>query len=206
MAVDPESPWVGRAVARAAASPVGADRVDRARALTVLTPLRWYGPLLLRVRFVLTRLFPCLVKIASLRSIYFTQWTILTSIPRNGRSQPRPRAGRSLLWETNFSAPMDPYIEAFVRSQAPQIRRLWGSSRGFPGTKSATVLRRYIEGRSFPGGYWYSAYPAASVRMVTAALAVSREHEFLEKVADRGSPEDFATAYQGFLRRRQGDL
>ena len=184
-----------------------ADVLGRARALSVLTSLRWYGPVLLRLRFALTRLIPGLVRISDLRSVYFTRWTILRSIPYNGPPQSPERAtSPSLLWESAFSAPMDPYIESFVQAIGGQIQALWSSSRGFPGTTSVADLRDYIEDNSTPGAYWYSAYPTASVRMVLAALEIQREHAFLQTAARDSSPGEFENAYHGFLTRQQGNL
>jgi hypothetical protein len=147
------------------------------------------------------------VKISGLQAIYATRWTILTSFPAGepGRPQARRRA-RHLLWDSAFCVPMEPYIELFVYAIGRQIRLLWGSSQGFPGTGSTTELRRYIDEHSIPGAYWYAARPDASVRMVLSALAVAREHPFLAALAEDGSPEDFAVAYRGFLVRRQEDL
>lgn len=186
--------------------PVPPDQHGRARWLSVLTPLKPAGPLLLRLQFALTRLFPGLIGIDALRSVYFTRWSLLESFPWNGPPQveeelPRPY----LVWETTFTGVMEPYIEAFVYAVGPQIDRTWQTSYGFPGTTSITRLREYIERLARPGAYSYSAYPAASVRMVLSALAIAREHRFLTDAA-AGNPAEFATVYRGFLRRRAGDL
>jgi hypothetical protein len=183
------------------------DLLGRARAVTMLTSLRWRGPIILHLRFALTRLFPSLVKIGLLKSVYFTRWTILTSIPYNGPpQQPGRTTAPCLLWDSAFSVSMDPYIESFVHVIGRQIRALWGSSLGFPGTKSVAKLQQYIQEHRYPGAYLYCAYPEASVRMVLAALDIEREHQFLEDSAHKATSQDFESVYQGFLERQQGNL
>jgi hypothetical protein len=188
--------------------PPAADLDGRARAVTMLTSLRRGGPTRLRLRFALTRLIPSLVKIGLLRSVYFTRWTILTSIPYNGPPQQPPDGSTApyLLWDSTFSVPMELYVESFVHAIGRQIRLLWRSSRGFPGTESATELQRYIDAHSHPGAYFYCAYPEASVRTILAALDMAREHRFLEATARAATPQQFETVYQGFLVRQQGNL
>lgn len=186
---------------------IGPDQHGRARMITVLTPLKPFGVLRSRLSFLATRLFPGLVHIGPLDSVYFTRWSLLRKIPYNGPPQVRDRlASPYLVWESDWTGVMEPYIEAFVYAVGPQINRTWATSYGFPGTGSVTALREYIEHLSHPGGYSYCAYPAASVRMVRSALAVEREHRFLEQAARTSSAADFAVVYRGFLRRRQEDL
>ena len=183
------------------------DSHGRAHAITVLTPVKPLGTLRLRIGFVLTRVFPKLVGIAPLGSVYYTRWSILQRPPYNGPPQPGSRPRRAYLaWETTWSGVVEPYIEAFVHAVGPQIERTWGSSYGFPGARQVTALREYIQRLSLTGSYFWSAYPQASVRMVCAALEVAKEHEFLVEAARRSTPEEFDVVYRGFLERRQADL
>jgi hypothetical protein len=190
---------------RGAAAP--ADAVGRVRMITMLTALKPWGLLRLRLEFLATRLWPGLMGIRPLRSLYSTRWSLLTALPYNGPPQlpERPRRPQ-LLWETDYSAPVEPYIEAFIAATSRQIRRTWGSSYDFPGTGSVTGLRNYIEGFSRPAAHSYCAYPDASVRMILSALAVAQEHEYLLAAARSPDAAAFAVAYRGFLARRQGDL
>jgi hypothetical protein len=175
--------------------------------ITLLTPVKPFRTPWLRLMFHLTRWFPGLLALRPLKSVYATRWTILTAIPYNGPPQVPERLPRPyLLWESSYSGGTETYIEAFVAAVSPQIRHTWGSSHGFPGTESVTELENYILRFRCPGSYSWSAYPAASVRMVLSALAVAREHRYLADAAGSCSPGQFAVLYRGFLARRQGDL
>ncbi len=178
----------------------------RARTLTVVTELRPFGTTVLRISFAVTRRLPAILGIAPLRSIYSTRWTLVPTLPSGGTGR-RVRPSRPyLLWESDYSAAMEPYIESFISAIGKRIAFTWASSYGFPGTRSVTRLREYIESTSLPPGCTYSAYPDQSAAMVLSSLAVSREHPFLLDAARDGTDEEFAVLYRGFLRRRQGDL
>nr|BFE71963.1 hypothetical protein GCM10020092_052640 [Actinoplanes digitatis] len=123
------------------------------------------------------------------------------------KPQVRERLGHPyLFWETAFSGATEPYIESFVYLIQKSIKRAWGTSFGFPGVRSVTKVREYIENLAYPAAHAYSAYPEASVRMVLSALRIQREQEFLVDAARTATAEEFAVVYRGFLERRQGDL
>ena len=183
------------------------DTVGRAGMITVLTALEPLDALRLRALFALTRHFPQLGGLGPLKSVYFTRWSVLTSLPYNGPPQVREQLGHGrLLWETVYSAPTEPYVEAFVHAVGTKVRRIWGRSYGFPDSGSVTALAGYIGSLAVPGAYGWSAYPEATVRTVLAALDVAREHRHLAQAARTASPQEFAVLYRGFLDRRKGDL
>jgi hypothetical protein len=183
------------------------DASGRAHAISLLTPLKPYGVPWLRVQFAVTRIWPKLAGIAPLTSLYFSRWSLLTRLPSGDPATAGPRPEHPyLVWETDYSAPREPYVESFVHSIGTQINLLWKSSYGFPGTRSVAALAGYLGDHTVPGAYFWFAYPAASVRMVLSALAVAREHRFLAQAAETADPREFAVLYRGFLRRRQRDL
>jgi hypothetical protein len=183
------------------------DTADRAQAITVITPLKRLGMPRTRLSMGVALRFPQIMGLGRLKSVYFTRWSILTQIPYNGAPQvPDGLAQPLLVWESTFHGVMEPYIEAFVYVVGRRINRTWGAAYGFPGVRSVAVLKRYIEKLAIPGAYYYSAYPRATVRMVTSALEIDKEHRFLREAARTASPEEFAIIYRGFLSRRQGDL
>ena len=53
------------------------DADGRARAITLLTPIRPFGTLYSRLMFGLARLFPATMGIDRLSSVYFTRWCIV---------------------------------------------------------------------------------------------------------------------------------
>jgi hypothetical protein len=187
------------------------NRRSTSEGLIVITPLKWWGSAALRLEFRITKVFPQLKGLEPFKSVFFSRWSILTSFHYNGTPQVKESPPQPyMLWEVAYSAEVDPYIESFIRGIGVQIRRLWRSSYGFPGTDSVSDLRTYIESLAWPVGHAYWAYPTASVRIVLSALEVAKEHAFLVEAARRaersGKPEQFARTYAGFLRRRGEDL
>ena len=189
-----------------APDPTPAGRASNS-AITLITPLKGHGPLLLRPQFVLTRWFPQLKGLEAFRSVFFSSWSIVTGFPFNGPPQVKEEPSEPwLLWEVAYSAEVDPYIESFVRGIPANIGRLWGTSYAFPGTDSVAELSRYIASLSWDIGHLYWAYPHATVRTILASLEVAKEHAYLVEVAATGTAEEFARAYDGFLRRRGDQL
>lgn len=202
-----QAPFRGAVAAVPRKAALQPDTVGRAGMITVLTALRPLDALRLRVLFALTRHFPQVGGLGPLKSVYFTRWSVLTSLPYNGPPQVREQLGHGrLLWETVYSAPTEPYVEAFVHTIGSKVRRIWRRSYGFPGTGSVAALAGYIGALSIPGAHGWSAYPTATVRTVLSALDVAREHRHLERAAHTTGPEEFAVLYRGFLDRRKGDL
>jgi hypothetical protein len=183
------------------------DLIGRFGALTVITPVKWWGVPALRLSMTITRWFPSIIKLAPAKAVAFTRWSLLRSIPYNGRRQllERPQPAY-LLWETVFNGAMDPYIEQFVVMIPALIRNTWGSSYGFPNNLSVKQLRTYIETMSWPSAHSYVAYPQDSVAMILSALEIEKEHAFLVDVARTADASQFQVTYEGFLRRRKGDL
>lgn len=176
-------------------------------AITVITPLKRWGAPWLRVQFQLTKMFPALRGLEPFKSVYYSQWCLVASIPYNGPPQVRERPPETyLLWEVAYSAETDPYIEAFAGVINRQIDRLWGSSFGFPGTRSVARLTDYIQAASWPAPVEYWACPHATVRTVLSSLEIAKEHAFLVQAAEKGTDEEFQAVYRGFLRRRAHDL
>lgn len=176
-------------------------------ALTMITPLTWWGLPWLGLQFRLTRRFPSLKGLEPFKSVYFSQWCLVRSFHFNGPPQLRERPSRPwMLWEVVYSAEADPYIESFIAGIPKQIRRLWNSSYGFPGTGSVARLTDYITAARWQSDVEYWAYPDATVRTILSGLEVVKEHAFLTVAARDGTDEDFAAAYAGFLRRRGSDL
>ena len=185
-----------------------AGRVGRIRFITLVTAIRPFRTWWLRRLFALTDRFPCLLAIAPMKAVHFLHWNILETIPYNGTPQIVEQPDHPyLIWGTVFNGVGDPYIEGFVVHAPRQIRAIWGTSYGFPGTRSVSRLARYIDDLSWNGGYSYFAYPDATVRTVQSAVNIQKEHPFLVNAAkNKSSYAEFARTYRGFLVRCQADL
>src|SRR3954454_3667504 len=141
------------------------DPVGRAGVITVMPALRPLDALRLRALFALTRRFPRLGGLGPLKSVYFTRWSVLTSLPYNGPPQVREQLGHGrLLWETVYSAPTEPYVEAFVHAVGSKVPRVWCRAAGIPATGSVTALSGFFGSPAIPVSYSWCAAPEATVR------------------------------------------
>jgi hypothetical protein len=180
----------------------------RAHALTVLSPMKWWGlPIVWLTMWVLQRFVFLSRPLFDLSFINFAQWSIVRRIPYNGPpAQPERLRYLYNLFETNFNDDWAQYIDAFARCLTPRMILLWGSSFGFPGPLPTEPFRRYIKRNEFIASYYWCAYPDASTTMVVSALEItSRLDELLAQAPDMAAGE-FQVAYDAFLTHIQRDL
>src|SRR5579884_3477743 len=102
----------------------------KAQAITVLSPIKPFWSLWLRILFWLTRTFPSLTgPLRQLSFIHYARWNILTRIPYNGPPQKPERLNYTyLLFTSNFNGTWDQYIDAFSYTVPRQMSWIWGSS------------------------------------------------------------------------------
>lgn len=186
------------------------DTCGRARALTVMSPIRPPWPLFLRLAFAVARTFPRLTESARrLSFIHYAHWALIRRVPFNGPPQ-RVEDLRytHLMFLSNFNGTWNQYIDAFSRILTVGMKVIWGSSYGFPGPIPTEPFKRYIRRNELVAGHYYSAYPDATVTMINSALAVRAEFRPLLDLADDPdtSPEMFAAAYRRFLTNAQRHL
>ena len=87
------------------------------------------------------------------------------------------------------------------------MKKIWGSSYGFPGPLPAGPFKDYIRNNEYEVSHYYSAYPQASSTMVQGALALQRRFStFARQVRDDMTPQDFQAAYQALLTDVQHQL
>lgn len=189
-----------------------ANECGRARALTVLTPLRWWGPLWLRFYFgPLRRPWPRLGEwlarpLRRLSFIHFARWSIVEDLPHNPPAAPERLNHPYLLFESNFNGRWDQYIDAFSYVLGWRLALIWTSSFGFPGTTPAEHFKAYIRGNEYDASHYYSAYPDATATTVCAALALDEPLAELAHAAELVDARRFARRYRAFLTRFQRDL
>jgi len=107
----------------------------RAQAITVLSPIKPYWSIWLRILFWLTKKFPSITgPLRQLSFIHFARWNLVSRIPFNGPPQLKERLNYTyLLFTSNFNGTWDQYIDAFSYTVSRQMSLIWGSSYGFPG-------------------------------------------------------------------------
>jgi hypothetical protein len=177
----------------------------KATAITVVTPLKRRGPLVLRLVFWMGRnLAWTLRKLQMLSFIHYARWAVVDRFPDGGRGE---RLNHTyLLFESNFNGAWDQYIDAFSEIVALRMRSIWGTSLGFPGPKPVEPFKAYIRRNEFVANHYFSAYPGATTtEIISAARVEGAIVDFVRSTADL-DPESFAAAYEALLTKLQGDL
>ncbi len=184
------------------------NRCGRARAMTVLTPVKpWYlppgGTLWVRIVFLVARWKTCEPgDIEELSFIHFARWGLICRIPDVG--QPTEHLRQPLfMFESNYNGSFDQYIDAFAYILTSGITYFWGSSYGFPKPKPVASFKRYIHANEYVAQHYYSAYPTATTTMIVSALVLAERHRAFRKDAGSFSPQQFAVAYRKLLTETQ---
>jgi hypothetical protein len=189
MAVETASQNTAPAPDDASANP--GNVAGRARALTLLTPIRpfWTPAVWLIMR---SARYHTYFRNHSLqfKFIYYVRWALFREFAPDEKKK-----YTYLFFESNFDIPWRQYIDAFAYVIPKDIRVIWGRGFAFPGPPPAEPLKRWIAANSLEGGHYYSAYPQASVKMTLSAL---QSRERLEKLAAESrsmSPAQFRAAF-----------
>ena len=104
----------------------------KATAITVLTPVRRGGPLLLWLVFWAGRnITETLKKLETLSFIHYARWATIERFPDQGEGEQLHHT--YLLFESNFNGTWDQYIDAFSEVVPLRMKAIWGTSFGFPG-------------------------------------------------------------------------
>jgi len=179
-------------------APQGGNISGRARALTLLTPVRPQWVPVLRFIVWTARFHPIFKKHSlQFNFIYYVRWALFKEFPGGERKR-----YTYLLFESNFDVPWRQYIDAFAYVIPTDIRVIWGRGPAFPGPPPAEPLKAWIAANSREGGHYYSAYPEASVKMALAGLEARERCAELARSADGMSPAQFRKAFEQAL----GDL
>jgi len=192
----------GSTAERPPSAPRGGNVAGRARALTLLTPIRpaWVPFLAFVMR---TAKYHTYFRNHSLqfRFIYFVRWSIFRTF-----SPTEKKRYYYLFFESNFDIPWRQYIDAFAYVIAKDISVIWGCGFAFPGPPPAEPLKHWIAANSLEGGHYYSAYPDASVKMTLAALDAGTRLEELAHDARRMSATQFRAAFDAAVADLQRHL
>jgi hypothetical protein len=131
----------------------------KATAITVLTPVRRGGPIVLWLVFWAGRnLASTLKKLETLSFIHYARWTLIKRFP--DATEGGERLGHTyLFFESNFNGTWDSYIDAFSEIVALRMKAIWGTSIGFPGPLPVEPFKDYIRRNEFVANHYWSAYP-----------------------------------------------
>jgi hypothetical protein len=182
-----------------------ANLEGKATAITVLTPVRPHGRLLLAMVFCLGRhLTVTLKKLQQLSFIHYARWAVIDRFPDGGGGE---RLHRSyLFFESNFNGSWDQYIDAFSEVVPLRMKAIWGTSYGFPGPIPVAPFKAYIRRNEYVANHYWSAYPEATTTEIIAAGRVAGAVERLGRRSSELDPDEFQTAYRSLLESVQGDL
>jgi hypothetical protein len=177
----------------------------KATAITVLTPVRPWGPLVLKLVFWAGRhLSFTLTKLQQLSFIHYARWAVVDRFPDAGEGE---RLHHSyLFFESNFNGTWDQYIDAFSEVVPDRMRAIWGTSYGFPGPIPVGPFKEYIRRNEYLANHYWSAYPGASTTEIISAGRVAPALDRFRRRAATLSPEAFATEYAALLTDLQRDL
>jgi hypothetical protein len=176
----------------------------RVTAITVITPIKRGGPLVLWLVFWAGRnIKQTLEKLEKLSFIHFARWAVIKRFPdeHGGERLNHPY----LLFESNFNGAWEQYIDAFSEVVAFRMRAIWGTSFGFPGPLPVEPFKAYIRHNEFVANHYFSAYPGATTSEIVSAARVDAALEELRGSAGLDA-DAFRAAYTAFLTKLQGDL
>ena len=177
----------------------------KATAITVLTPVKWHGPLLLAVVFWVGRHVTwTLKKLQMLSFIHYARWAVIPRFPDGGRGERLHHT--YLFFESNFNGTWDQYIDAFSQVVPPRMRAIWGTSYGFPGPLPVEPFKKYIRHNEFVANHYWSAYPEGSTTEVISAQRVAAALDRFRRQSATLDPEAFKAAYDSFLAGVQRDI
>jgi hypothetical protein len=197
--------------------PAGAGGVaGHDTAMTVWTPVRWWGvPLLRAVFFVVRHTGITLPSLRKLAFIDYARWAMVKEFPKapapHGVPGGLPRQGRDprrrhhLLFESNFNGTWDQYIDTFAQVIPTNIRVFWGSSINFPGPLPTVPLRAWVDRHHFEVQYYESAEDATAT-IITSALHLERELRRFARRSRHWDAETFSQQYRRLLTRVEADL
>lgn len=177
----------------------------KATAITVVTPVRPLGWILLRVVFWAARnITSTLETLQTLSFIHYARWAVIKEFPdEHGGERPNYRY---LFFESNFNGTWDQYIDAFSEVVPERMQAIWGSSFGFPGPEPVEPFKAYIRHNEFVANHYWSAYPGASTTEIVSAGRVAKALDPLRRRAGELEPAAFKAEYEALLARVEGDL
>jgi hypothetical protein len=141
-------------------------------AMTVWSPVRWWGVPLLRFAFFVVRHTGLtLALLRKLSFIDYARWAIVKEFPTVGPPQQRdPKRRHHMLFESNFNGTWDQYIDAFAQVMPSRFKFFWGSSINFPGPLPTGPFRDWVGRHHFEVQYYEAAEPDATATMIASAL------------------------------------
>src|SRR2546427_10351173 len=181
------------------AAPSGAAGHDTA--MTLWSPVRWWGVPLLRLGLLVIRYTGLTLPILrKLSFIDYARWALVKEFPKVGEPQGKdPRRRHHMMFESNFNGTWDQYIDAFAEVMPFRFKLFWGSSINFPGPLPTGPFRAWIDRHHFEVQYFDSAVYGATATMVTSALDLEEKLRAFARDSQGLDAETFQQRYQQLL-------
>jgi len=179
----------------------------KATAITVLTPVRRFGTILLWIVFWAGRnLTFTLKKLEILSFIHYARWTVIRRFPDGDEGEGQKLDHPYLFFESNFNGTWDQYIDAFSEVVALRMKAIWGTSIGFPGPLPVEPFKQYIRRNEYVADHYWSAYPGHTTTEIVSAARVEAAVADFQKKSKGLDPDAFQAAYVSLLGKVQRDL
>ena len=157
----------------------------RATAITVLTPVKPWGRIVLALVFWAAATSRHAEKLQQLSFIHYARWAVIPRFPDGGAGERLHHT--YLLFESNFNGTWDQYIDAFSEVVPARMKGIWGSrtaSRGRSRSSRSSVHPR----NEYVANHYWSAYPGATTTEIISAKRVAAALDGLRRRAPRARP------------------
>ena len=162
-----------------------AKTAGEAFAITTLSPVIPERLHALRRGLRIVRYVPGLGRpLLQLAFIYFGRWTVIRRLPAaDGRGSKTRLKSPYLLFESNYDGSWGDYLDAFADRLPGRLAALWGNCREWESTVESTgeadgrpfqpfAFKDYVHRNEIEVLHFYSAYPEATTRDVSQAIAI----------------------------------
>ena len=181
------------------------DRHGRAQAVVVISPVRRWWALWLRLSWPAADRTPLLKRtLVRLAFIHVAHWALVDRVPARGSGSSARRLPHPyLLFQSNFNDDLAAYIDAFALIVPWRMRLMWHGAYGFPGPAVVDRFLEYVLSSATPVQHYYCAYPDGSSRIIAQALELRDHHGAFEQTAKGLSDTEFRAAWQRFAQENQ---
>ena len=134
---------------------------------------------------------------ARVRSAHFARWVMLPDLAADS-SQPRPEhlPAPYLLFSATFDGSLDAFLAEFTTQLAAETEAIYRNCIGAPEPARGAPLQAYLRHNQVQTGLFFSAYPNATVEMVTRALGMRQRVIDFALTAQGMSPADLRDAFR----------
>ncbi len=109
--------------------------------------------------------------------------------PSYKQRHPETIACASLVFSSNLDGPIDAYLDVLCDALQPEAQEIWGRCCGSPAKCEGQALKKYLRHNQVNSGFFYAAYPDATVAEVKRTLA-QRDALMAFATEHQGAPAD----------------